>query len=160
MSRSTTKYRDASSRILLVATSRFPPALVLPRSWRIRDRSTGSNTDSHPAFPIPRPTAARGDREDDNFPKHFLIHDAERELMERVSSELTEIYRPPLRSQSDSLYSAGYGKFEILRRHGAALSIPAERRQILLLRVRMKPNRLTCHSKPRAPFAEPVPKAR
>ena len=96
-------------------------------------------------------------RKDYDFRRKILINDAERKLPESIFSEIVELDWPALGSFPDFFYRILKNIFKVDRRNQAALSIPRQRCQILLFRLRMKSKRLTCHAGEYVPFAEPLP---
>ncbi len=92
------------------------------------------------------------------FRRKVLIHNAEGKLAEGIFSEIPEVDWPAMGSFSDSPYRLLKGVFKVDRCNQATLSIPSQRRQILLFRLRMKSKRLTCHAAAYVPSAGPLPK--
>src|ERR1700680_912304 len=113
---------------------------------------------SHAILPIPRPSAAMSDCQNYDFRRKVLIYKAKRKLPEGIFSEISDVDWPALRSFPDSSYRLLKGAFKVNRRNQAALSIPSQRCQILLLRLGMKSKRLTCHAAVYVPSAGPLPK--
>ena len=108
--------------------------------------------------PIPWLALPVSHGKDYDLRREILVNDAEGKLPEGVFSEIGDVDWPTLRRFPDSSYRLLKSTFKVNRCDQAALSVPSQRRQILLFRLRMEPKRLTCHAAVNVPSAGPRPK--
>ena len=113
-----------------------------------RPRRLGGETSSAlllPILPITRPAAPVRNRKDHYLGNHLPINQAERKLVEGISSEIAEVERPPLRCSLNRPSGLLYGILKLLGCSRAPLPIPRQRRQIFLLGLGMESQRLMSH---------------
>jgi hypothetical protein len=111
----------------------------------------------HTILPVSWLTPAVSHSKDYDLRREILIQ-VKGKLPESVFSEIGEVDWPALWRFRDPFYRMRKGTFKVNRSNHAALAVPSERRKILLFRLRMKSNRLTCHAAVYVPFAGRLPK--